>query len=473
MRVTGTPQRWAVGLRGSDPKGRSAQERRRSPGIRAAPGYPCSLGTGSTGVGAAARIDDPRCRARDHAACSSASSTSPRGVTRPFNRLPRPRAGGPSSTSTPTSTTTAACSPSSAKTRNGRSRGPRWRRWTSAPTKACTPVSASSTWCRSCPLVGDDALPPRSCNGSPRGRPDELGVPTFLYGPERSLPEVRRGGAFTTLRPDHGPATPHPTVGAIAARGHGPCWWRTTCGSPRPTWRSPAASLPPSEARRSGGRRAASGRPRPGVAQPDRPGDDPGPAAGYDLVDRAARTAAAVVGAELVGRSPRRCCGPARRGAVGRARPGGRAHHRGPPGGRAGGEPPRGSGDLTGDDALGERPRRRNPAPLTLAHAAPDAELLAVGERGLQAVLADDAAPAHLLGLAPWTPPARERTDRGRRRGRWALDAEPSPSSPSAIPAQAQPRRRNPLPLRHGGAHLFPAQLDLKSGPTRLSTADR
>ena len=43
----------------------------------------------------------------------------------------------------------------------------------------------------------------------------ELGVPAFLYGPERSLPDIRRG-AFTTLRPDQGPSTPHPTAGAVA-----------------------------------------------------------------------------------------------------------------------------------------------------------------------------------------------------------------------------------------------------------------
>jgi glutamate formiminotransferase / 5-formyltetrahydrofolate cyclo-ligase len=43
----------------------------------------------------------------------------------------------------------------------------------------------------------------------------DLGVPCFLYGPERSLPDVRRG-AFTSLRPDVGPAQPHPTAGACA-----------------------------------------------------------------------------------------------------------------------------------------------------------------------------------------------------------------------------------------------------------------
>ena len=43
---------------------------------------------------------------------------------------------------------------------------------------------------------------------------NELGVPCFLYGPERSLPEVRRG-AFESLMPDVGPSEPHPTAGAI------------------------------------------------------------------------------------------------------------------------------------------------------------------------------------------------------------------------------------------------------------------
>ncbi len=43
----------------------------------------------------------------------------------------------------------------------------------------------------------------------------ELDLPVFLYGPERSLPELRRG-AWRTLRPDLGPAAPHPTAGAVA-----------------------------------------------------------------------------------------------------------------------------------------------------------------------------------------------------------------------------------------------------------------
>ena len=44
---------------------------------------------------------------------------------------------------------------------------------------------------------------------------DTLGVPCFRYGPERTLPDVRRG-AFRALRPDDGPAEPHPSAGACA-----------------------------------------------------------------------------------------------------------------------------------------------------------------------------------------------------------------------------------------------------------------
>ena len=43
----------------------------------------------------------------------------------------------------------------------------------------------------------------------------ELAIPCFAYGPERTLPEVRRR-AFTDLAPDTGPGDPHPSAGAIA-----------------------------------------------------------------------------------------------------------------------------------------------------------------------------------------------------------------------------------------------------------------
>jgi len=43
----------------------------------------------------------------------------------------------------------------------------------------------------------------------------DLGLPGFVYGVERSLPEVRRG-AFRALAPTWGPAAPHPSAGAVA-----------------------------------------------------------------------------------------------------------------------------------------------------------------------------------------------------------------------------------------------------------------
>jgi glutamate formiminotransferase len=67
------------------------------------------------------------------------------------------------------------------------------------------------------PLAGasiDDAVAARDRFAAWAGA--ELGVPCFLYGPERPLPEVRRR-AFTDLAPDTGPPVPHPTAGAICA----------------------------------------------------------------------------------------------------------------------------------------------------------------------------------------------------------------------------------------------------------------
>jgi glutamate formiminotransferase len=43
----------------------------------------------------------------------------------------------------------------------------------------------------------------------------ELGLPAFLYGPGRSLPDVRRE-AWRTSLPDFGPSGPHPTAGSVA-----------------------------------------------------------------------------------------------------------------------------------------------------------------------------------------------------------------------------------------------------------------
>lgn len=50
---------------------------------------------------------------------------------------------------------------------------------------------------------------------------DELGVPCFLYGPERTLPEIRRR-AFVEITPDTGPSTPHTSAGAICVGARSP-----------------------------------------------------------------------------------------------------------------------------------------------------------------------------------------------------------------------------------------------------------
>jgi len=49
----------------------------------------------------------------------------------------------------------------------------------------------------------------------------ELGIPVFLYGHERSLPDIRKN-AWKTLRPDVGPQEPHLTAGAICAGAREP-----------------------------------------------------------------------------------------------------------------------------------------------------------------------------------------------------------------------------------------------------------
>jgi glutamate formiminotransferase/glutamate formiminotransferase/formiminotetrahydrofolate cyclodeaminase len=71
------------------------------------------------------------------------------------------------------------------------------------------------------PLAGstsDDALAARDAFADWAAA--VLGVPCFLYGPERSLPEVRRH-AWTDLAPDRGPKQPHPTAGAICVGARG------------------------------------------------------------------------------------------------------------------------------------------------------------------------------------------------------------------------------------------------------------
>lgn len=50
---------------------------------------------------------------------------------------------------------------------------------------------------------------------------DELGIPCFLYGPERTLPFIRKH-AWTALMPDCGPRTPHPVAGAMCVGAREP-----------------------------------------------------------------------------------------------------------------------------------------------------------------------------------------------------------------------------------------------------------
>lgn len=65
------------------------------------------------------------------------------------------------------------------------------------------------------PLSGStfaDAL--RARDGFADWAANTLGLPCFRYGPERSLPEIRRH-AWHDLAPDVGPDRPHPTAGAV------------------------------------------------------------------------------------------------------------------------------------------------------------------------------------------------------------------------------------------------------------------
>lgn len=126
----------------------------------------------------------------------------------------------------------------------------------------------------------------------------ELGLPCFLYGPSRSLPEIRRQ-AFRDLAPDTGPARPHPTAGAA-------------CVGARPVlvaynlWLAPPATVTEARALAKGLRGPAVralGLDLDGAAQVSCNLVDPqqvGPAEVYDRVAAQARVARA----ELVGLLP-------------------------------------------------------------------------------------------------------------------------------------------------------------------------
>jgi glutamate formiminotransferase len=131
----------------------------------------------------------------------------------------------------------------------------------------------------------------------------EHGVPCFLYGPERTLPEVRRG-AFTALVPDTGPDRPHPTAGACAV-GARPVLVAYNAWLDRDdvaAARAIAAAVRRPGLRTLGLQVGDRAQVSMNLVEPERIG----PAAAYDLVTGAARTAGcAVAGAELVGLLPR------------------------------------------------------------------------------------------------------------------------------------------------------------------------
>jgi glutamate formiminotransferase/glutamate formiminotransferase/formiminotetrahydrofolate cyclodeaminase len=126
-------------------------------------------------------------------------------------------------------------------------------------------------------------------------------VPCFAYGPERTLPEVRRR-AFHGLDPSVGPAAPHPTAGATAV-GARPVLvaFNLWLDGDLPTARAIAAAV-------RGPAIRALGLPvgdRVQVSMNLIAPDEVGPARAYDLVAGAAsERGARVDGAELVGLLP-------------------------------------------------------------------------------------------------------------------------------------------------------------------------
>jgi glutamate formiminotransferase len=128
------------------------------------------------------------------------------------------------------------------------------------------------------------------------------GVPCFAYGPERTLPDVRRL-AFGELAPSAGPPAPHPTAGACAV-GARPV---LVAYNVRLTGADVGVARAIASAVRRPGLRTLGLQVGPRV-QVSLNLVDPqewGPAAAYDLVAGAAEAAgAAADGAELVGLVP-------------------------------------------------------------------------------------------------------------------------------------------------------------------------
>jgi glutamate formiminotransferase / 5-formyltetrahydrofolate cyclo-ligase len=125
----------------------------------------------------------------------------------------------------------------------------------------------------------------------------ELALPCFIYGPERTLPEVRRG-AFASFAPDTGPRDPHPTAGGCAVGARAPLvaynvW---LADDDVAMAREVAAAVRRPEVRALGLRVGTRVQVSMNLLAPD----DVDPAMAYDTV----AAHAAVAGAELVGLVP-------------------------------------------------------------------------------------------------------------------------------------------------------------------------
>ena len=128
----------------------------------------------------------------------------------------------------------------------------------------------------------------------------QLGLPCFLYGPERSLPDVRRL-AFSSLAPDTGSPEPHPSAGVICV-GARPVLIAYNVALTDPVAADVAIAMR-GTAVRALGLDAGDGSTQVSMNLLD--WRKVGPAQAYDQVARLAeRAGAKVAGAELVGLLP-------------------------------------------------------------------------------------------------------------------------------------------------------------------------